>query len=63
MQSYYNKVLIIGVVVFISTIAFGRVLRDDMYWIDSPFPMTNPPLFSLKEMEREALAALPDKED
>lgn len=55
-QAYYNKVLIGGVVVFGLTLILGKVLRDDMYWIDPKFPMTNPPLFTMAEMRKEALA-------
>jgi len=60
-QGFYNKVLLGGIAILLGTIAFGRILKADMYWTGESLPMKNPPMFSLKEMEAEAQAALEEE--
>ena len=57
MQAEYNKILALGIVSFVLCFGAGFVIRKDMYWVDFPLRERNPPLFSLKQMEKEALAA------
>jgi len=62
-QAYYNKWLYAGIASFVVTIILGRILRPDMYWIAPELPRTNPPLFTMKQMEAEALEKLESGEE
>jgi len=62
-QKMYNQFLIGGIAFFFITLALGKVFREDMYWVDPPLPKTNPPIFTMKQMAEDALAALEEEGD
>jgi len=62
-QAYYNKWLLVGISLFLATLITGRILREDMYWNAPELPRKNPPPFSMKQMEKDALAALEGGDD
>jgi len=60
-QAHYNKWFLMGISMFVVTLIAGRIIREDMYWNAPELPRSNPPMFTMKEMEEEALAALDDE--
>jgi len=62
-QAYYNTWLYAGVAMFLGTLVTGLLLKKDMFWLAPDFPRKNPPGFTMKQMEAEALAALEGSEE
>jgi len=50
-----------GISMFVVTLIAGRIIREDMYWNAPELPRSNPPMFTMKQMEEDALAALDDE--